>query len=45
MRDLIPIQHQMRLAAAEHVETMLDIRDAQTLRLQVLKDDLEPIVA
>jgi hypothetical protein len=31
-----------RVAEAAHFEAVLDIRDAQTLRLQVLKDDLEP---
>jgi len=36
---------QARLAEAAHFEAVLDIRDAQTLRLQVLKDDLVPIVA
>lgn len=36
---------QARLAEAAHFEAVLDIRDAQTLRLQVLKDDLAPIVA
>lgn len=36
---------QARLKEAAHFEAALDIRDAQTLRLQVLKDDLAPIVA
>jgi hypothetical protein len=36
---------QARLAEAAHFEAALDIRDAQTLRLQVLKDDLAPLVA
>jgi hypothetical protein len=31
-----------RVAEAAHFEAVLDIRDAQTLRLQVLKDDLAP---
>jgi hypothetical protein len=35
---------QARLAEAAHFEAVLDIRDAQTLRLQVLKDDLLPMV-
>jgi hypothetical protein len=35
---------QARLAEAAHFEAVLDIRDAQTLRLQVLKDDLVPAV-
>ena len=33
-----------RLAEAAHFEALMNIRDAATLRLQVLKDDLEPIV-
>lgn len=36
---------QARLAEAAHFEAVLDIKDAQTLRLQVLKDDLAPVVA
>jgi hypothetical protein len=32
------------LAEAAHLEAVLDIRDAQTLRLQVLKDGLAPAV-
>jgi hypothetical protein len=35
---------QARLAEAAHFEAVLDIRDAQTLRLQVLKDELAPII-
>lgn len=35
---------QARLAEAAHFEAVLDIRDAQTLRLQVLKDELAPAV-
>jgi hypothetical protein len=35
---------QARLAEAAHFEAVLDIRDAQTLRLQVLKDDLVPVI-
>jgi hypothetical protein len=34
-----------RVSEAAHFEAVLDIRDAQTLRLQVLKDDLEPAAA
>ena len=33
---------QARVAEAAHFEAVLDIRDAQTLRLQILKDDLGP---
>ena len=36
---------QARLAEAAHFEAVLDIRDAQTLRLQVLKDDLAPVIS
>lgn len=32
-----------RLAEAAHFDAVLDIRDAETLRLQVLKDEIEPI--
>ena len=35
---------QARLAEAAHLEAVLDIRDAQTLRLQVMKDELAPII-
>lgn len=35
---------QARLSEAAHFEAVLDIRDAQTLRLQVLKDELVPVV-
>ena len=35
---------QARLAEAAHLEAVLEIRDAQTLRLQVLKDELVPVV-
>ena len=35
---------QARLAEAAHFEAVLDIRDAQTLRLQVLKDELTPSI-
>jgi hypothetical protein len=34
-----------RVAEAAHFEAVLDIRDAETLRLQVLKDDLAQAVA
>jgi hypothetical protein len=33
-----------RLAEAAHFEALMNIRDAATLRLQVLKDDLDPVV-
>lgn len=36
---------QARLAEAAHFEAVLDIRDAQTLRLQVLKDELAPLIS
>jgi hypothetical protein len=35
---------QARLAEAVHFEAVLDIRDAKTLRLQVLKDELAPAI-
>lgn len=35
---------QARLAEAAHFEAVLDIKDAQTLRLQVLKDELAPMI-
>ena len=42
MRELLHGQHQV----PAHVEPLLDgIHDAQMLRLLVLKDDLEPIIA
>lgn len=34
-----------RLAEAAHFDAILDIRDAATLRLQVLKDSLAPVLA
>ncbi|NJM29852.1 MAG: hypothetical protein HC855_06900 [Rhizobiales bacterium] len=34
-----------RLAEAAHVDAVLNIRDSKTLRLQLLKDDLLPIVS
>jgi hypothetical protein len=34
-----------RIAEGAHFDAALDIRDAKTLRLQVLKDDLAPILA
>ena len=44
-RDLDQALRQARLREAAHFEAALDIRDAETLRLQVLKDELAPIVA
>jgi hypothetical protein len=44
-KDLDDALRQARVKEAAHFEATLDIRDAQTLRLQVLKDDLAPIVA
>lgn len=35
---------QARLAEAAHVEAVLNIRDSKTLRLQLLKDDLLPVI-
>ena len=36
---------QARIAESAHFEAALDIRDAKTLRLQVLKDDLAPVLS
>jgi hypothetical protein len=44
-KELDDALRQARLKESAHYEAALDIRDAQTLRLQVLKDDLAPIVA
>src|SRR5436305_446464 len=44
-RNLDQALRQARLKEAAHLEAVIDIRDAETLRLQVLKDDLVPIVA
>jgi hypothetical protein len=44
-KELDDALRQARLREAAHFEAALDIRDAQTLRLQVLKDDLAPIAA
>jgi hypothetical protein len=43
--DLTNLLRLARIAEAAHFDAMLDIRDAKTLRLQVLKDDLAPILA
>jgi hypothetical protein len=42
LRDAL---RQARVAEAAHFEATLALRDAQTIRLQLLKDDLAPIVA
>jgi hypothetical protein len=44
-RELDRALGEARVASAAHYEAILDIRDAQTLRLQVLKDELIPFVA
>jgi hypothetical protein len=44
-KELDEALRQARVKEAAHFEAALDIRDAQTLRLQVLKDDLAPLVA
>ena len=44
-KDLDEALREARLREAAHFEAALDIRDAETLRLQVLKDELAPIVA
>jgi len=43
--DLTLSLRHARIAESAHFEAVMDIRDAKTLRLQVLKDDLVPIVA
>ena len=43
--DLTNLLRLARIAEAAHYDAALDIRDAKTLRLQVLKDDLAPILA
>lgn len=43
--DLTNLLRLARIAEAAHFDAALDIRDAKTLRLQVLKDDLAPILA
>ncbi|MBL8905261.1 MAG: hypothetical protein JNM20_01160 [Rhizobiales bacterium] len=43
--DLTNLLRLARIAEAAHFEAALDIRDAKTLRLQVLKDDLAPVIA
>jgi hypothetical protein len=45
MRDLPDSRHRAGLAKPPHVESPFDITDAPTLRLLVLKDELEPIMA
>jgi hypothetical protein len=43
--DLTVALRKARLAEAAHFEAVLGIRDSKSLRLQVLKDELSPIVA
>lgn len=43
--DLTNLLRLARIAESAHFDAALDIRDAKTLRLQVLKDDLAPILA
>ncbi len=43
--DLTPLLRLARIAESAHFDAVLDIRDAKTLRLQVLKDDLAPVLA
>jgi hypothetical protein len=43
--DLKQAMRQAHAAEAAHFEAVLAIRDAQTLRLQALKDDLLPVLA
>jgi hypothetical protein len=43
--DLSGALRKARLAEAAHFEAVLGIRDSKSLRLQVLKDELSPLVA
>jgi hypothetical protein len=43
--DLTGALRKARLAEAAHFEAVLGIRDSKSLRLQILKDELAPIVA
>ena len=43
--DLKAALRRARLTESVHFDAVLEIRDAETLRLQVLKDDLAPIIA
>ena len=43
--DLSGALRKARLAEAAHFEAILGIKDSKSLRLQVLKDDLAPVIA
>lgn len=43
--DLSGALRKARLAEAAHFEAILGIKDSKSLRLQVLKDDLAPLIA
>lgn len=43
--SLKPALRQARLAEAAHAEAVMGLRDAKSIRLQLLKDDLQPIVS
>ena len=43
--DLSGALRKARLAEAAHFEAVLGIRDSKSLRLQVLKDDIAPLIA
>lgn len=43
--DLSGALRKARLAEAAHFEAILGIKDSKSLRLQVLKDDIAPVVA
>jgi hypothetical protein len=43
--DLSGALRKARLAEAAHFEAVLGIKDSKSLRLQVLKDDLTPVIA
>ena len=43
--DLSGALRKARLAEAAHFEAVLEIKDSKSLRLQVLKDDIAPLIA
>ena len=43
--DLSGALRKARLAEAAHFEAVLGIKDSKSLRLQVLKDDIAPLIA
>ena len=43
--DLSGALRKARLAEAAHFEAVLGIKDSKSLRLQVLKDEMTPVIA